>query len=566
MHARRWRLPWWSDLGPRSVGQDLLAGAIIAALLVPQSMAYAMLAGLPAQVGLYAALLPPVAYALFGSSRYLAVGPVAVVSLMTATATSMLAARHDVDPVAVAASLAVLSGIMLFAMGLLRLGLLTHYLSQPVLTGFMSAAAILIALSQLPHVLGITVAARDPLQTLAELAGKVADLSLPTLLLAIGAIALIRIFSGPLTRALGGRLPHTAPLIGRLGALCAVALGIALAWLTDLSQHVALVGAIPTGLPRPTWPGLDPAWLAELAGVALLISLVGMMESVSVGRALASRDGEDIRPDRELLGLGAANLAAGISTALPVTGGLSRSLVAREAGARSPLAGVFAAGFVLLVLLLATPLLAMLPRAVLAAIILLAVLQLIELRTIRATWRYDRADAAIIGITFAGVLVLGVELGLVAGIGASLVQLLWRIRQPHIAVVGRVPGTEHFRNTLRHAVETLPDVALVRVDGSLQFPNSRFLRDYLLQQISAQPRLRHVVLVCSAVNTIDSSALEVLDELVDTLAARGVRLHLSEVKGPVLDRLQRIDFPRRLAPGEIFFTTHDAYHRLGSAE
>lgn len=565
MTPGRLRAEWWKDVGPGSLVRDAVAGAILAALLVPQGMAYAMLAGLPAQVGLYAALLPPAAYALFGSSRYLAAGPVAIVSLMVATATATLAERHGVDPVTVATSLALVTGVVLFAMGLLRLGFLTHFVSRPVLTGFTIAAAILIALSQLPHALGIAVHAREPLARAMEIAGGLAELSVAALLLTAGAIAVIRGFAGPLARWLAARRPRAGAVAGRLGPLAAVVLGIALAATTDVSRLVQQVGHIPAGLPRPGWPGLDPAWLLELTGAALLIALVGLMESISVGRALAARDGEDIHPDRELLGLGAANLAAGFTAAYPVTGGMSRALVAREAGARTPLAGVFAAVFVLLVLLLATPLLAELPRAVLAAIILLAVAQLIDLRTVRDTWRYNRGDAIVIGLTFTGVLALGVELGLLIGIGVSVLLLLRRISLPHMALLGRVPGTEHFRNIVRHQeVETLPHVAMLRVDESLQFPNSRFLRDYMLAFLASKPDTRHVVLVCSGINAIDSTALDVLEELVELLRARDVTLHLSEVKGPVLDRLQRAGFPARLSPGRVFFTNHTAFSTLAA--
>ncbi|MEA5445607.1 sulfate permease [Gammaproteobacteria bacterium AB-CW1] len=554
----------WPFPDANSLGQDAIAGLVIAAMLIPQGMAYALLAGLPAQVGLYASLLPTAAYALFGSSRYLAVGPVAVVSLMVATATALLSQRHGLDPVPVAASLALASGAILMLMGLLRLGFITHFLSRPVLLGFMGGVAVLIGLSQLPHALGIPVEVREPFALVGELAGNWQSFSLPTLLLAIGTVLLIRLFSGPLARLLQPRLPTAGLIVSRLGALAAVVLGITLALHTGLGERTALVGEIPRGLPSFALPPIELAWLMELLGMAFLISLIGLMESVSVGRALAARDGEDIQPNRELLGLGASNLVAGLSAAYPVTGGLARTLVARDAGAKSPLAGVFAAGGVLLALLFATPVLAMLPRAILAGIILLAVLPLLDFASIRDTWRHNRPDATVALISFASVLILGVELGLLTGLAVSLALLLWRISQPHVAEVGRVPGTEHFRNIRRHQVETRPGLSMIRVDESLQFPNSRFLRDTLLEHLDTHPETRDLVLVCSAINEIDSTALETLEELVRSLAARGIRLHLSEVKGPVLDRLRRAGFPALLAPGRIFFTNQAAFEEIGA--
>jgi len=566
--SRRWANlspGWWQDIGPGQMARDAIAGLVIAALLIPQSMAYAMLAGLPPQVGLYASLLPPALYAVFGSSRYLAVGPVAVVSLMVATATATISSRHGLDPMVVAPSLALMSGLILILMGVLKLGFLTHFLSRPVLLGFMAAAAILIGLSQLPQALGLSTDASQPFPLLVELGTKLGDISPATLLLTAATILLIRLIGGPVARWLKSWLPEFGPIFGRLGALLAVVMGISLAMLTGLSDHLSQVGEVPKGLPHPQPPTLEMAWLLELTGMAFLISLVGLMESVSIARGLAAREGEDINPNRELLGIGLSNLGAGFSGAYPVTGGLSRTVVAKDAGAVTPLAGVFAAAGVALVLLFATSFLAELPRAILAGIILLAVIQLIEIHAIRETWKFDRGDGAVILLTFSGVLILGVELGLVLGIASSIMLLLWRISQPHLAIIGRMPGSEHFRNTQRHSVETLSDVRFIRVDESLQFPNSRFLRDTVLGQINETPDLKAVVLVCSAINDIDSTALETLEELVKSVKPKGVDLHLSEVKGPVLDSLIKANFPETLRPGRIFFTNQDAFMALSKS-
>lgn len=560
-----WFLPWRSDVDGLSVGRDLVAGVVIAAMLVPQGMAYAALAGLPPQVGLYASLLPPAIYALFGTSRYLAVGPVAVVSLMVATATAALSERHGIDPVSTAASVALVSGVLLVAMGLLRLGWITHFLSRPVLSGFLSAAAVLIAISQLPHVLDIQVTDSDPLSVLSATVDQLAGVNPWTVGVAAATILVIRFVNGPLGRRISGLHAGTGLLIGKTGALLAVILAITVTALSNVSEFLPQVGEIPAALPRPQVPPLEAAWLLELTGAAMLISLVGFMESASVGRSLAARDGESIEPDRELVGLGAANLAAGFSAAYPVTGGLSRSIVAADAGARTPLAGVFAALFVLLVLLFATPLLEKLPRAVLAGIVLLAVVQLISPREWHKIWKQDRRDGYVLALTMVAVLAVGVEFGLVAGIAASIALLMWRVSRPHVAVVGRVPGTEHFRNRQRHTVEQIPGVVMLRVDESLQFPNSRQLRETLLE-VAAEGEIRDVVLIASAVNDIDSTALEVLESVIATLRGQGIRLHLAEVKGPVMDRLEAVGFPEKLAPGQIFLSTHEAACKLGKEE
>lgn len=554
-------LAWRRELDRLTIGRDLLAGAVIAAMLVPQGMAYASLAGLPPQVGLYASLLPPVAYALFASSRYLAVGPVAVVSLMVATATSALSQRHGLDPVLVAPSLALLSGAWLLLMGSLRLGFLTYFLSRPVLTGFLAAAAVLIAVSQLPQALGFRVDHSDPVTVLEALLRQLDQLNPWALAVTVGTILVILLVNGPVGRSISRTHRGLGKMVARMGALVALLLGIAWVSLTGFSDPVAVIGEIPASLPDVALPPLEMAWMVELAGMALLISLVGFMESVSIGRALAARDGEGIGPNRELLGLGAANLAAGLTSAYPVTGGLSRSIVAADAGARTPLAGVFAAAFVLLVLLFATPLLENLPRAVLAGIVLLAVVQLLSPHEWKGIWRKDWRDGVVLAMTAGAVLVLGVELGLVVGIAASIAVLLWRVSRPHVAVVGRIPGTEHFRNRERHSVEEVPGVRMLRVDESLQFPNSQVLRDTLLDA-GSEHGIQHLVLIGSGINDVDATALEALEEAVRLLRERGVCLHLAEIKGPVMDRLERIGLPQSLYPGRIFLSTHEAAEAL----
>jgi len=289
--------------------------------------------------------------------------------------------------------------------------------------------------------------------------------------------------------------------------------------------------------------------------------MVGFVESVSVGQSLAAKRRERIEPDAELRALGASNIAAGLTGGFPVTGGFSRSVVNFEAGARTPAAGVYTALGLLLAALLLTPALHYLPQATLAATIVVAVLTLVNFGAFARTWRYARADFTALALTFSLTLLIGVEAGLMAGVGTSLLLYLWRTSRPHIATVGRVPGTEHYRNVLRHAVQTHPRILGLRVDESLYFANARYLEDHIAAQVAAYPSVAHVVLQCTAINDIDASALESLETIAQRLQDAGVKLHLSEVKGPVMDRLQRSDFLQHLS-GQVFLTHHQAITTL----
>lgn len=557
-------LAWARRYDGATFGADALAAVIVTVMLIPQSLAYALLAGLPPQVGLYASIAPLVAYAVFGSSRVLSVGPVAVVSLMTATAVAPLAAAGSPDYWLAAITLAFLSGAMLFVLGLLRLGFLANFLSHPVISGFISASAILIAATQLKTLLGIRAEGDTLPRLLAALARGAGDTHLLTL--AIGAAAMAFLFwtrkglQPLLVRwGLGARL---ADALAKAGPIFAIAATAALTWaLGWQDQGVRVVGAIPPGLPPLTLPSFDPALWRELAVPALLISVVGFVESVSVGHTLAARRRQRVEPNQELVALGASNAAAAFTGGLPVTGGFSRSIVNFDAGAQTPAAGVFTAIGIALASLLLTPALYHLPQATLAATIVVAVLSLVDLKVFRQTWNYSRSDFAALAITLLATLLLGIEKGLVAGIAASLGLYLLRTSRPHIAVLGLVPGTQHFRNVLRHEVRTSPRLVSLRVDESLWFGNARALEDAVNEAVAARPEVQHVVLQCAAINAIDASALESLETVMHRLRSAGIALHLSEVKGPVMDRLQHTGFLRHLT-GRIFFTHYDAVREL----
>lgn len=557
-------LDWGRQYSQATLTSDLTAALIVTIMLIPQSLAYALLAGLPAEVGLYASILPLFAYALFGSSRTLAVGPVAVVSLMTATAIAPIAAQGTPEYLAAALALALLSGGMLVVMGLLRLGFLANLLSHPVISGFITASGILIATSQLGSILGITVKGDTLPSLVASLLAHMGGANLPTIAIGIGATAFlfwVRRGLKPLLIRLGMQ-PRAADLLAKAGPIAAVAVSIlAVVQLELEAAGVKTVGTIPQRLPQPILPVIDPALFSQLLVPALLISIIGFVESVSVAQTLAAKRRQRISPDQELVGLGAANLAAAFSGGYPVTGGFARSVVNFDAGAQTPAAGAFTAVGIALAALYLTPLLAALPVATLAATIIVAVLSLVDFKTPRTIWRYSKSDFAALATTIAVTLLFGVEPGIIAGIGLSLALFLWRSSRPHAAIVGRVPGTEHFRNVKRHQVLTLRHVLTIRIDEALTYLNARWLEEFVAAQVAEHSALRHLVLMCSAVNTIDASALESLEAINHRLADSGVSLHLSEVKGPVMDALARSHFLEQLT-GKVFLSQNDAFSAL----
>lgn len=557
-------LDWLPGYGRRQATSDLVAAVIVTVMLIPQSLAYALLAGLPPQVGLYASILPLVLYAVFGSSRTLSVGPVAVASLMTAAALAPLVEVGTPEYLAGAIVLAVLSGLMLLGMGLLKLGFLANFLSHPVISGFITASGIVIAASQLKHLLGIDASGHNLLQILSSLIEALPRANGTTVAVGAGTLlflVLARKRLNPLLRRVG-LSPRVADILTKTAPILAVVVTTLLAWVLDLSAHgVKLVGQVPAGLPVLALPSLDWELWQQVAVSALLISVVGFVESVSVGQTLAAKRRQRINPDQELIGLGAANVGAGLSGGMPVTGGFSRSVVNFDAGAETPAAGVFTAVGIALATVYLTPAISYLPQATLAATIVVAVATLIDLPALARTWRYSRPDFGAMLATILLTLVHSVESGIVAGVTLSIGLFLYRTSRPHSAVVGRVPGTEHFRNVLRHEVELCPKVTFLRVDESLYFANARFLEERVMDLVAGEPELRHLVLVCPAVNLIDASALESLEAINERLDTAGVKLHLSEVKGPVMDRLKQTELLANLS-GRVFLSTFDAWQRL----
>jgi SulP family sulfate permease len=554
---------WLSQYRREWLTGDLIGGLIVTIMLIPQSMAYAMLAGAPPQFGLYASILPVIVYALVGSSRYLAVGPVAIVSLMVSSTASMHAEAASAEYGQIAILLAWEVGALLVLAGLLRFGVLANFLSHSVISGFINASALIIAVSQIEPLLGMQLAHTESFfPMLTELARKYDSIHPPTAAIGIGAIAGLLMMRKPLEVTLRhANVPaRVISVATKTGALVVVIFGALVVWLGDLSvnQGVRIVGEVPAGLPALTLPGWDGELALKLLPGAALIAFVAYLESIAVARSLASKRRERILPNRELVALGVANLAAGLSGSFPVAGGVGRSGVNYAAGSNTQLAGVITAVCMGLCLLLLGPLFHYVPKAILAAIVLIAVMSLMDLDPLLESWRYNAADGASTLVTFLAVLLVNVETGVLTGLVFSVVLFLWRTLHPHIAIVGRVGETEHYRNVLRHKVRTCSHAVAMRVDESLYFANAHALEETLLRVVAEGPEVKHVVLICSAINFIDFSALEMLITTAERLRDAGVTLHLAEVKGPVMDRLQKAHLLQRLGEGQVFLSTHEA--------
>jgi SulP family sulfate permease len=561
------RLPilrWARNYDRGKLSNDLLAAIIVTIMLVPQSLAYALLAGMPPEAGIYASIAPILLYAIFGTSRALAVGPVAVVSLMTAVTIGQVAEQGTAGYAVAALTLAFLSGALLVAMGFFRLGFLANVLSHPVIAGFITASGLLIAASQLRHIVGISGGGYTLIDVARALVENLSAINWITL--AIGTAATAFLFwvrkglkSFLLARGVQVRLADIATKAGPVFAVLSTTL---IAWLLELDRGgLEVVGSLPQSLPPLTMPSLAPDLVGQLMAPAILIAVIGFVESISVAQTLAARKRERIDPDQELIGLGAANLGSAFTGGFPVSGGFARSVVNFDAGAETPAAGAFTAVCLAMAAVTVTPLIYFLPQATLAATIIVAVLGLVDLSILSRTWAYSRTDFAAVAATMIFTLALGVEAGITTGVLLSILLHLFRTSRPHVAEVGLVPDTQHFRNINRHKVQTDPTVAVLRIDESLYFVNARFVEEMVQKRVARDPQLRHVVLMCSAVNSIDYSALETLAEISHWLDENGVTLHLSEVKGPVMDKLETTHFLKRLG-GRVYLSQYDAWREL----
>lgn len=547
--------------------QDGVAGTVVLFITIPQAIAYAFLAGLPAEAGLYAALAGLLGYAVFGSSKVLAVGPTAIIAMMTLEASRALAADGTVDPAEVAVKLALLTGGVLLLLRAVNFGAVISFLSHAVVTGFMTAAASLIVINQLPGLLGLTPSPDTSVTSVINhvLTGH-SDIDMAAL--AFGGSAIVALLlARTWLPALFARVAWNGPLADAMVKsapmfiVVVATLVVAVVGQFDDRASVPVVGLIPGELPSFALiaPTLQEA--RELLPSALLIAMVVFMESTSIGTAMASRRRDKIEPNQELIGLGVANCAAAMIGGFPVAGSFARTIVSHAAGAVTPIASLVTALGLTATLLWFADLFYYLPQAALAAIIVMSASQLIDLSQIKKIFTFNTTDGVTFACTFLAVLATGVESGILIGVVISFVLLIRSSSQPHIAVVGRVGDSEHFRNIERHQVRTSPRVLAMRVDESLYFVNTRYIENFLFGRVADQPDLEHILLICTATNFIDTSGLEMLEELSDNLESVGVTLHLAEVKGPVMDKLQDTDFFRRMR-GKVFFTTDIAMLEL----
>jgi len=553
-------LEWGAKYNSKTFSNDMIVALIVTMMLIPQSLAYALLAGLPPEIGLYASIAPLIIYAIFGTSRALAVGPVAVASLMTAAAAGQLASQGTPEYLGAAIALAMVSGLLMIAMGFLKLGFLANFLSHPVISGFITASGVMIAVGQLGPILGIHLEGETLFANVISLVETISKTNIATAAVGIGSlIFLFWVRSGLkpllLRAGMGKKLADVFVKVGPVVAIVATILIVALMGLAD--QGVAIVGTVPGGLPKITMPPLDFELWMKILVPALLISIVGYVESISVALTLAAKKRQRVDPDQELIALGASNVGSAISGGFPVTGGFARSVVNFDAGAETPAAGAFTAIGIALATLFLTPLLFYLPNATLAATIIVAVLSLVDFGAMKHIWSYSKSDFAALATTIIITWSAGIEAGIIAGVALSIFLHLYKTSRPHVAVVGQIPGTTTFRNVKRHNVVTDPGILSLRLDESLYFPNARFLEDLINNSVADNSKIRHVILECPAVNAIDSSALESLEAINLRLKDGGITFHLSEVKGPIMDQLKKSHFIHNLT-GKVHLTHYDA--------
>jgi len=542
---------------------DLIAGSVVAIMLVPQAMAYALLAGMPPQTGLYACILPIVIYAFLGTSGYLAIGPVAIIAMMVAGTVGTYAQPGDPEYISMAILLAAMSGFIMMLFGFLGFGRLVNFLSYPVINGFINAAALVIAASQLKHLLGIEIPrSYSFFSIISGTIERIHDVNPVTLIISISSLLLLYLSRKPLALLFNSLSidEKIAATMAKTGALTVVLVTTLIVWRMELNltQQVVIVGDVPAGLPTLALPEFDYEIIQLLLPGAILIAVVSFLESISIARSLAGKRRERIKPNQELIAIGSANVAASITGAFPVAGGVSRSGVNYSSGAKTQLSSLVTALIVVFTIMFFAPLFYFLPVSVLASIVCVAVFRLIDITHIREAWRFNRADALSSLVTFFAVLLSGIEQGLLIGAGVSIVLYILRTTRPHIAIVGRLGDTEHYRNVKNYSVTTCRHVVGIRIDESLYFANVHELEDRLLQIITGQPEVKHVVLICNAINFIDLSALKSLEATLDRFHDAGVVLHLSDVKVPVMKMLEQSRFLTLLKDGKVYISTHDA--------
>ena len=540
---------------------DVIAAVVVTVMLIPQSLAYAILAGLPPHYGLYASIIPIVIYSILGSSTSLAVGPVAIASIMTASALSSVVSADLISYVDGAITLAFLSGAMLFLLGVFRFGFVANFLSHSVISGFITASGLIIALGQLKHLMGVSVSGHTFFELASHLIQSIPSINPTTMAIGAACLLFLVIARQYAARGLGllGLNKSTASTLARMSPILAVCVSTAVVAIGSLDQlGVAIVGDIPTGIADPKMPTITREAVEALLLPAFFIAIIGYVESISVGRTLGAKKDEKIDSNQELIALGGANLASAAAGAFPVTGGFSRSVVNFDAGAKTQLAGIYTAVGIAIASMFLTPYLYYLPIAMLGATIVVAVLALVDLSILKQAWRFSKSDFTAVFLTIAITLSAGVEAGVASGIIASVLLHLYHTSRPHIAEIGLVPGTEHFRNVKHYNVEVATQSVSLRIDESLLFSNANYLEEFIGEVVRERPGLKSVILHCGAVNTIDLTAMEMLEKLNSDLLQQGIKLHLSEVKIPVKSLLEKAHFLPELG-GQLYMSHLQAF-------
>ena len=545
-------LKWLKTYHPKHFKADVVAALIVLAMLVPQGMAYAMLAGLPPVMGIYASILPMIIYAFTGSSTTLSIGPVAIISMMVFSALQPLFAVGSTAYIEAACLLAIMVGIISLILGLFRFGFLIQLISHPVIKSFIIASALLIALGQFKFLLDIPLQTNNIPEFIGSLVNNFHHISFLSVGVSLAAISIL-VFLPKWVRS--DFLNKTIPLLLVLSSIIVV-------YAFSLDQHgLKTVGIIPTGLPSFHFPTWNFDLVQKLLPSAFIIAMISFVESLAIAQATALQKRDDLNSNQELIALGLANIAAGINMGFAVSGSLSRTVVNSDAGAKTPMSGVMSSLLMIAVSLYFTSFFQNLPLTILAATIFVSIWKLVSFLPFFETWKYSKADGLAMWATFFGVTCIDISTGLVIGIILTFILLLWRISRPHIAVIGLVEGTQHFRNVSRYDVLTTETIASFRIDENLNFLNAHVLKGYIITELSHNPQIQHVVINCSSISNIDLSAVEMLEELNGELLQLGIQLHLSEVKSPVMDRLNSSRLINMLS-GKIFLSHYQAIQTL----
>lgn len=542
-------LEWLPKYNKTLLQGDLAAGLTVGVMLIPQGMAYAMIAGLPPVYGLYASIIPLIIYALLGTSRQLAVGPVAMVSLLTATGIGAIAGGDMGTYILLAITLALFVGLLQFFLGVFRLGFLVNFLSHPVISGFTSAAALIIGLSQLKHLLGVNIPRSHHVhEIIMNAIAQFSEINWITFAIGIGGIFIIKLIK---------KLHKSIP-----SQLVAVVFGILAVWGLGLtSEGVKIVGKVPDGLPSFSMPSFEMGHWEALLPIALTIALVSFMESIAVAKAIQSKHKNyKVIPNQELIALGAANIGGSFFQSYPVTGGFSRTAVNDQAGAKTGLASVFSAILIVLTLLFLTPLFYYLPNAILASVIMVAVFGLIDYKEALHLWGSNRTDFWMLIVTFISTLTLGIELGIGVGVILSLAMVIFRSTRPHVAILGRVPNSDFYRNVNRFSnVEEREDLLILRFDAPLYFANTNYFKDTLEEEIARKgEKLRAIILPSNTIYDMDSSAIHALEEVLEDCRNQGIKVYFSGVRGPVRDAMKKGHLMEKIGEENFFMNIQEA--------